>query len=175
MKRLALFAAIIVFTAFFSMPSHAEDIFADAGVRKIGPSPAPAFTLKDLSGKKTSLKDFSGSVVVLNFWATWCPPCVSEMPSLEALHKKLGKKGVSVVAVNDYEAREKPLRFIKKYGYSFKVLVDEEGKTSEAYKATVLPTTFIIDKNGMAVGSVVGGAEWDSPAMIKLLEAIAKK
>src|SRR3989304_140006 len=130
-----------------------QDLWTDAGIVKLGekkPIPAPNFTLEALNGKKVSLKDFKGKVVFLNFWATWCPPCVVEMPSMEALHKKFNK-------------------FIKKKGYTFLVLLDSDGTvTSDSYRAIGFPTTYLIDKHGNVVGKAEGAREWNSIESFKL-------
>src|SRR3990170_1039148 len=111
-----------------------DDLWQEFGLTRIGPASAPDFTLEDVSGKKMSLKDFKGKVVVLNFWATWCPPCKEEMPSFSKLESILGKDGLSVVAINDYESKKRAVSFAKKQGWKFAVLIDESGKVSESYK-----------------------------------------
>ena len=152
-----------------------DDFWQEFGLTRIGPSSAPDFTLEDVSGKKVSLKDLKGKVVVLNFWATWCPPCKEEMPSFSKLESMLGKEGLSVVAINDYEDKKKAVNFAKKNGYNFTVLIDESGKVSESYRASFLPTTFVIDRNGMAIGKAVGARDWASPAAIKIFRELLKK
>lgn len=151
------------------------DLWQEFGLTRIGPSLAPDFTLEDINGKRVSLKDLKGKVVVLNFWATWCKPCKEEMPSFSKLDLMLGKKGLSVVAINDYENKKKAISFSKKHNYEFIVLIDESGKVSESYKASFLPTTFIIDRNGMVIGKAVGARDWASPAAIKIFEELLKK
>src|SRR3972149_9654471 len=138
----------IIFAAFLFVPgvlNAKDDLWQEFGLTRIGPAGAPDFTLEDVSGKKVSLKDLKGKVVVLNFWATWCPPCKEEMPSFSKLDLIFGKKGLSVVAINDYENKKKAVNFAKKNNYKFTVLIDESGKVSESFRASVLPTTFIID------------------------------
>ena len=152
-----------------------DDLWQEFGLTRIGPASAPDFTLEDVSGKKVSLKDLKGKVVVLNFWATWCPPCKEEMPSFSKLDSMLGKEGLAVVAINDYENKKKAVNFVKKNGWNFTVLIDESGKVSESYRASFLPTTFIIDRNGMAIGKAVGARDWASPAAIKIFRELLKK
>lgn len=142
-----------------------EEMYADA----------PPFTLKDTGGRDVSLKDFRGKYVLLNFWATWCPPCEAEMPALEEVHKRFTGRGLEVVAINDYEKPSKAIKFVKKGGYTFLVLIDEPGKTSEAYKAMVLPVTFIIDPEGMVIARAVGYKDWAGVGFINYLEGLIKQ
>lgn len=156
-----------------------QDYWADAGVVRIGekkPVPAPGFTLKAPDGRKVSLKDFKGKVVFLNFWATWCPPCVAEMPAMEALHKKFKDKGLFVIAVNSEESVNKVSKFIKKRSYTFLVLLDEDGSVAnDSYRAIGFPTTYLIDKLGNVVGKAEGARDWDSRESVKLIEEILKQ
>jgi peroxiredoxin len=176
LRHIAVFTFLALFLFFhFSWPrpsTPGDDPWKEMGIERIGPSESPGFVLEDTSGKMTSLKDFRGNVVVLNFWATWCKPCKEEMPALENLHKRLGGKGLAVVAISDYEPKEKVLKFLKKFPYTFKILTDEKGKTSEAYKAFHLPTTFVIDKEGMAVGKAIGPRDWDGAKSIMFFEEL---
>ena len=152
-----------------------KDPWTALGIERIGPAEAPGFTLKDLDGKDHSLKDFKGSVVLLNFWTTWCTPCKEEMPYFEKLHKDFASKGLKVVAINDYEPRAKAVKYIKENPYTFLVLVNESGSVSENYRAVLLPTTFIIDGEGMAIGKASGLRNWSGPAAVKLIEELLTK
>ena len=156
-----------------------QDYWADAGILRIGEKksvPAPGFTLNTLNGRKVSLKDFKGKVVFLNFWATWCPPCVAEMPAMDVLHKKFKDKGLFVIAVNSEESVNKVSKFIKKRNYTFLVLLDEDGSVAnDSYRAIGFPTTYLIDKLGNVVGKAEGARDWDSRESVKLLEEILKQ
>ena len=152
-----------------------KDPWTALGIERIGPAEAPGFTLKDLEGNSHSLKDFSGSVVLLNFWTTWCTPCKEEMPYFEKLHKDFASKGLKVVAINDYEPRDKAADYLKKYPYTFMVLINESGHVSESYRAVLLPTTFIIDGEGMAIGKASGLRNWSGPVAVKLIEELLAK
>ena len=99
------------------------------------PIPALDFTLEDLSGKRVSLKDFRGKAVFLNFWATWCPPCVVDMPSMEKLHKEFSDDGLVILAINFRETPEQAKVFAKKHKLTFTVLLDLEGGVFELYQA----------------------------------------
>ncbi|MBI5874919.1 MAG: redoxin domain-containing protein [Deltaproteobacteria bacterium] len=178
-----LFAIFLIFYILIAYPLNVDaagqDYWADAGVVRIGdkkPVSAPDFTLSALDGKKVSLKDFKGKAVFLNFWATWCPPCTIEMPSMEALHKRFKDKGLVVIAVNSEEGEKKVSKFIKKKGYTFLVLLDSDGSvSSDSYRAIGFPTTYLIDRQGMVVGKAEGAREWDSKESFRLIEEILKK
>jgi peroxiredoxin len=108
------------------------------------------FTLKDLAGKQWHLKDLQGKVVLVNFWATWCPPCRKEMPDLEALYQEKKQQGLVVLALSDEEeAKVRP--FIAEKGYSFPVLLDHEGGASKSFVVQGIPKTFLFDRKGRLV------------------------
>ncbi len=121
---------------------------------------APAWTLQNLEGKSVKLTDFKGKVVVLNFWATWCPPCREEIPDLIALQKQYAAQGVVVVGVSMDEGDAAPVaRFAKKMGINYPVVMGKP-ETAEAYDGIqVLPTTFIIDRQGNVVDGLQGATD----------------
>ncbi|MDH4227694.1 MAG: TlpA family protein disulfide reductase [Deltaproteobacteria bacterium] len=142
------------------------------GVEELKPTKPPGFAIPDIDGVTRTLDDYKGRVVLLNFWATWCEPCRVEMPHFEELHRMYSLKGLSVVAINDYETMEKARIFAKKNRLSFTVLVDESGKVSESYMAVFLPTTFIIDREGNAIAKIAGVRDWTSPQFRAYLEKL---
>jgi peroxiredoxin len=115
---------------------------------------APDFKLTDLNGKQVSLLSFKGRGVVLNFWATWCGPCRSELPDFQKEHRA-GKK-YRVVTVNLREDKKTVQNFVKKGKYTFPVLLDSQGKVGSLYKVRGIPTTYFIDKDGTVREVVVG-------------------
>jgi len=126
-------------------------------------SEVPDFQLPSLAGGETALASYRGKVVVLNFWATWCPPCVAEMPSLERLHRTLGPEGLAVVTVSTDEDPEALREFVTRYGLTLPVLLDPGGEVaSGSYRTTGYPETFVIDREGALVSHTLGPAEWDS-------------
>ncbi len=127
---------------------------------------ATDFTLPDINGKKVSLSEFKGKVVILNFWATWCGPCRAEMPSMNNLYLELKDKGLVVIAVS-VDASEKPVRsFVKELKLLFPVLMDKNKAVSfDEYGVLGLPTTFLIGKNGIIIEKFLGEREWDAPDM----------
>jgi thiol-disulfide isomerase/thioredoxin len=134
--------------------------------------PIEDFSLPLLTGGNRTLSGLKGRVVFLNFWATWCPPCREEMPSMETLYRRLGEAGLEFLAV-DIQEKQKPVEaFIKDGGLSFPVALDESGRVSGIYGIRSIPTTFIIDQNGLIIASVIGGRKWDSPEVIAAFEAL---
>ena len=137
---------------------------------KIGPAeavPAPDFTLPDLNGRLVSLSDFKGQVVLLNIWATWCGPCVEEMPSMQKLHSKLKDEGLVILAVSIDEAGAGVVRpFMEQHRLSFTALTDTAGSIKDLYRVTGVPETFIIDKNGIITQKIVGPMDWSSAGAI---------
>src|SRR3972149_2169281 len=123
---------------------------------------APDFLLKDLGGNTIRLHDLRGKVVLLNFWATWCPSCRFEMPSMEALHKEFSSQGLAVLAVALRASAADVQSFYKEHNLSFPALLDHNAEASELYQTWSLPTTFLINKRGYIVGKVIGYREWHS-------------
>ena len=125
---------------------------------------APGFRLASLAGGEMDLASYRGKVVVLNFWATWCPPCVAEMPSLERLHRALGPEGLAVLTVSTDEDEEILSEFVTRYGLTLPVLLDPGGRTAAAaYRTAGYPETFVLDRKGVLLRHYMGPAEWDTP------------
>jgi peroxiredoxin len=135
----------------------------------------PEFTLPDLKGNSKSLASFRGQVVVLNFWATWCPPCIDEMPSLQRLSSALADKGVAVVAVSVDERFSDIVEFVDTYHVTFTVLHDEGKKVSRKYQTFKYPETYIVDRAGRLKSKVVGPRDWAAPSVIRDLVELAKE
>lgn len=132
------------------------------------PFAAPDFTTQSEDGKTYTLSDFRGKYVVLNFWATWCPPCREELPSMERMWKKVQKDNDNIVllAVNVGEDADTIFEFTGNYPMSFPALLDRNGKIIDSYPVRGLPTTYIINPDGMVTRRAVGGREWDDDALI---------
>ena len=110
---------------------------------------------------------------MLNFWATWCAPCRKEMPEMQDLWEKHKDKGFIVLAISEDEGHEKRIKgFVKKLGLSFPILLDPQGEVSDRYKLTGLPTTFLIDRGGNLVTTVVGLRDWGSKESLALIESL---
>lgn len=134
----------------------------------------PDFTLNDLNGKPVSLHDFKGKIVLINFWATWCAPCVKEFPSLQRLVKKF-KGQVVVVAVSYDRQRDDIDSFIRAFGGTddnFVILWDKERTTSRLYGTDVLPETYLVNRDHKLIRKIAGEALWDDPMALQFFEDI---
>jgi peroxiredoxin len=123
---------------------------------------APEFTLQDLNGDQVRSSAFKGKVVLLNFWATWCPPCVDELPSLNSLFndKVLKAKGLEVIAVCTEPSRRDVKALLRKKGLGLRVLMDEQKSVAKQFKVFSLPTTFLMDRQGNIVEKFYGEYDW---------------
>ncbi|MFB3149704.1 MAG: TlpA disulfide reductase family protein [Alphaproteobacteria bacterium] len=136
------------------------------------PVPAPLEAFAALDGTPVRLADFKGRVVLVNFWATWCPPCIREMPSLDRLQAALEDRGLAVLAVSIDRGGAKVIRpFAERLGLERLGLYhDSKAALFKAFGVTGLPTTFLIDRRGQIVGAYPGPAEWDGPEARALIE-----
>jgi thiol-disulfide isomerase/thioredoxin len=132
---------------------------------------APDFTLTDMQGQQVTLSELKGKVVILNFWATWCPPCRQEMPSMEELYRTYKDQGLVILAVN-VEENGAPLvkRFLEATPYSFPILLGGSAAVQNNYLVYRLSETFIIDRNGNVVEKVTGAVNWTSGPFFKLVK-----
>jgi thiol-disulfide isomerase/thioredoxin len=130
------------------------------------------FNLPLLDGKKISLSQFKGKVIFLNFWATWCGPCRSEMPSMEAVYQILKNKGLEILAVNLGDSKSKVSAFMKENKLSFPAVLDEKSVTGSSYSVRAIPTTYIIDRRGLVIARIVGSINWNTPKIISALETV---
>jgi thiol-disulfide isomerase/thioredoxin len=121
-----------------------------------------------------SLADAHGKVVFVNFWATWCPPCRDEAPSLERLYQRLGPQGLEVLAVTIDEAgdREAVAKFRQELGLTLPILLDPDRDVYRAYQATGVPETFVVSREGRLVERVVGPRDWEEPRYTALVERL---
>jgi len=135
-------------------PSQTELLAVPAKVN----FPAPELTLFDTEGVSRSLAEYRGQVVLVNLWATWCPPCKEEMPTLQAFYDKHKEEGFVIIAINDGDQKADVLQFVKDYELTFPVWLDPTYiATEEAFNTLNLPTSFVIDRNGTIQMTWVGG------------------
>jgi len=133
----------------------------------------PDFKLKDLQGREVSLKSYRGKVVLLNFWATWCPSCRKEIPSMVKLYESYKNKGLEIIGINlDKLDKSGIEKFSLEYNINFPILLDPTGKTAALYGITALPATFILDRNGKIQEKVAGGKDWSSEENLKIFETL---
>jgi peroxiredoxin len=138
--------------------------------------PAPDFTLSGLDGRSVSLSDYRGKVVVVNVWATWCPPCVDEMPSLEKLYQEFKNESFEILAVSiDSDGIAAVPPFMKKHGLTFPVLLDSKAAIRSSYRTTGVPETFIIDKKGFLVKKVIGPLNWAAPEVLDYIRKLIQE
>ena len=135
--------------------------------------PAPDFTFPDLDGRKVSLSDFRGKVVLVNIWATWCPPCRDEMPSMQKLYERFKGEHFEILAVSiDADGREAVAPFMQQMNLTFPVLLDPKEKIRSLYGITGVPESFIVDRDGILVNKVIGPMDWSSPRVFDFFQEL---
>ncbi len=136
---------------------------------------APDFQLEDTKGNQISLSSLRGKVVLVNFWATWCPPCVEEMPSMERLNEIMAGDNFVMLAINtEQNGRTAVPAFLKKTPYTFPILFDDKGVVQQLYGVYKFPESFIISKDGTIKEKIVGPLDWSSTKTISYLKGLAK-
>ncbi|HUG40617.1 MAG TPA: TlpA disulfide reductase family protein [Longimicrobiales bacterium] len=146
---------------------------------------APAFVLDRIDGGTLSLAELRGKVVMLNLWATWCPPCRVEMPSMQRVYEEYRDRGFEVVAVavDDQPGLRQPdgtvrglvSEFVERFGLTFPVVVDPTGATERLYGVEALPTTFLIDRTGRIRVREVGGRFWDREPQLEMIRKLLEE
>lgn len=154
---LVVIAALVPLFRDVAVPTRSVQA-AGAEAAELQADVAPPFTLETVDGKQVSLADYKGQVVMLNLWATWCPPCVRETPRLVRLHEKYQSQGFAVLGINTtyQDDRAKVAQFVRDQGVSYPILLDTQDTFGSAYRARVLPTSYLIDRSGKIVQVRVG-------------------
>ncbi len=154
--------------AFFSLPHYRQ------GESSIAGKTAEDFPI-DLNGKPAKLSDLRGKVVVLNFWATWCPPCVEETPALIELNQRIASRNGVVlgVSIDDDEAAYK--QFIEAHKINFLVSRDASKKSAQDYGTVMYPETYVIDRHGKIARKIIGPQDWNSPEMLAYFDNLLAK
>jgi thiol-disulfide isomerase/thioredoxin len=139
-------------------------------------APLPNFTLNDLQGRPHTLSEYRGKVVMLNFWATYCGPCIKEMPSMQRLNEKMSGKPFVILAVDMAEEQADVEAFFSKHKIKvdFPLLLDPDGGVVEQWMISAVPTTFILDPEGTIRYALFGGLEWDKDEVITTLNGLMK-
>jgi thiol-disulfide isomerase/thioredoxin len=163
-------------------PLAAVSASGNGALEKLGlmvfpePQTIPPIEFSSLAGKKVTLADYEGKYVFLNFWATWCPPCREEMPSIQRMNDALAGPDFGVLAVSVGEDRDTVSSFLKKTPFTFPIALDPHGKNSMMFVGRGIPTTYILDRQGRAIAGTVGGRAWDTPESLEAFKSlIAKK
>ncbi|MBK5963164.1 alkyl hydroperoxide reductase [Thiocystis minor] len=137
-------------------------------------APAPDFNLQGPDGQTYRLADYRGKPIILNFWATWCPPCRAEMPSMQRAHDILASEGIAVIAINVGDDAEAVRQFLSDTPVSFPLPMDSDSTIAQRYPVIGLPTTFVIDAEGRLAFSATGEQEWDDPALLDQVRALQR-
>jgi thiol-disulfide isomerase/thioredoxin len=172
------FAAVFLFDAESLAGTDSLDLdrlLDDVGVVKISQVLPVEIELQNLDGQPVSISDFRGKIVFLNFWTTWCFDCRIEMPQMEKLHQKLKKKDFVMVAVNLQEPVSQVKRFFKNFKLTFTSLLDSDGEIGARFRITAIPTTFILDKQGIIIGKAVGPRNWGAEKAFALFEYLTNR
>lgn len=134
---------------------------------------APEFTLMNMEGESVSLTDYRGQVVVINFWATWCPPCREEKPTMERLYQQFKDKGLVFLAVNVEENGHQVVsEYLMRNSFSFPILLDGKAEVQSLYGVFRYPESYIIDRDGMVVEHVIGGRDWVQDDIYRMIESL---
>jgi len=171
------FAALYLFDAESLAETDSRDLdrlFDDMGVIKIAQVLPVEVRLMDLNGRTVSLSDFRGKIVFLNFWTTWCFDCRIEMPNMEKLHQKFKHKDFAMVAINLQEPVSKVKHFSKNFKLTFTSLLDSDGEIGTHFRINAIPTTFILDRQGIIIGKAMGRREWDGKKSFALFEHLTR-
>ena len=163
-KRSALLLSLLLFSV-TTLAANLKPYPADA--------PTPPLKLQDLQGKTHDLNDYKGSVVLVQFWATYCTPCRKEMPSMNKLMSKMGDVPFKILAVDMGESKPEVTAFVNQVKPEFTILMDEEGQSIGAWKVFAAPSNFIIGPEGKIRYTLFGGVEWDSDELVTKLKALA--
>ena len=177
-RRNPLPACLVALGLALTLPAAAADLPPlSHSLSTQAPRPAPALQLKDLDGRTHDLAALRGKVVLVNFWATWCPPCRREMPSMQRLKDALAGEPFEVLAVDVGEDPDTIHAFASQLDASlaFPILLDTRSCAMQAWKVAGLPTTYLVDKQGRIIANAVGGREFDHPEMIAAIRAALAK
>jgi peroxiredoxin len=135
---------------------------------------AQNFILKDLEGNDVSLADYRGLIILINFWATWCLPCLIEMPSMEKLYAKFKNEGFTILAIDMKEDADNVKAFKEKYKLSFPILLDSDGIVGQFYGVISIPTTYLVDREGYIIGGAIGARDWATESANMLINQLLK-
>lgn len=168
-KQLIFLVCFILFIVFYAIGYIVKDHRVTRSIVASGDR-APEFRLQAMDGRLVSLSDFQGKVVMLHFWATWCPPCVEELPTLDKLSRAVVDKDFQLLAVSvDEGGAAAVTAFLERKGLNIPALLDPEREVAGRYGTFKFPETYIIDRQGMVRAKVIGPRDWSDPANVKLV------
>jgi peroxiredoxin len=177
MRRLVLIVVVLILVGgslYIGSASSSRPTYEPATIVDMGDT-APDFLLEDTEGKKVSLASLRGKVVLVNFWATWCPPCRAEMPSMEKLNQAMANEDFVMLAINVEEnGRSVVPDFLKKTPLRFSILYDDQGVVQNLYGVYKFPESFVIRKDGIIDDKVIGAIDWAHPETIEYFKELAK-
>jgi peroxiredoxin len=139
------------------------------------PAAAPALQAHDVAGTPRTLADYRGKAVLLNFWASWCPPCLQEMPSMERLRVKMAGRPLAIVAISSAEPAADVTGYLSRMSLGFDILLDSDGTNTRRWKVFAMPTTFLIDAEGQLRQVITGAIDWDTGDGLEAVEALLAK
>lgn len=161
---------LLIVLSFFLLTAEAPGPW---GIDELVGKKAPDFILTDIHGKNLSLSSLKGRIVIINFWATWCPPCRAEMPSLNRLYKEYGTRGLVVLAISTDTSANVVKSYLNKNPFDFTILLDTDNKVSRQFRVFSIPTSFLIDKNSVIIQRYIGEEDWEAPEIkSKVKEAL---
>lgn len=139
------------------------------------PEELPPISVQTRSGQSVGLEVVKGKLTILNFWATWCPPCRAEMPSIQTLYEQTRELPLAVMAISVNESASTVAAFLKDNPFTFPVYLDESGRASAPFVNRGIPSTFILDKQGRAIAGIVGSRSYDGPEVVTIMKELAQK
>lgn len=157
---------LLFLTLLPALPAAAKELKPWAG------GPTPRLALPDLDGRRHDLADYRGRVVLVNFWATWCPPCVKEMPSMQRLKERLAGKPFTILAVDMGESEAQVREFLKEVKVNFTILLDKDGAVLKDWKVRAFPTSYLVDAEGRIRYGLFGAKEWDDDDAVAKITAL---
>jgi peroxiredoxin len=177
MRNLILVVVIVIISATVFLVASNNSWSPSDSVKSVAVGNlAPDFQLEDTKGNKVSLSDFRGKIVMVNFWATWCPPCIEEMPSMERLNKTLAGDEFVMLAINtEQNGRSIVPAFLDKTAYTFPILYDDKGVVQKRYGVFKFPESFIIHKDGTVAEKIIGPLDWSSVKTITYFKNLIKE
>jgi cytochrome c biogenesis protein CcmG, thiol:disulfide interchange protein DsbE len=167
--------SILLLGLSFFLSCSSPGLEENAGGPAVQGQVAPNFSFNDRSGKRLSLADFRGKVVLINFWATWCPPCRDEMPSMQSLQRQMDRNEFAILALSVDDSWDQVNQFINQSGLDLPVYADFDKKISSLYGTFKFPETYVLDREGILALKVIGPTDWAAPEMLSFLRKLTSE